>query len=209
MVAGAFPSSRHQMADKSQIIRVNVASCWLTLVLYVVVMAGGYVGSGQAVEDNVLDSYGDLPFVRYTGLLAQIVDTLIASPIYILCVINAFEATGTDALRTPLAPPNMVLRASTVLMVTLVSACIPYPQIVMIFATLFCIFTHLVSPLFLLSGLKRRCVLAGRSPLQLQTSAAKQGMRMAIVLFAFVAAFFSVSGAVVKLVANIQKDNGV
>jgi hypothetical protein len=35
------------------------------------------MGAGQAVRENVLDKFDDIPWVHYTGLLAQVVDTLV------------------------------------------------------------------------------------------------------------------------------------
>jgi len=215
MVAGAFPSTRYQMMDKSQLPGVVQSSFWLTLLIYLGVMAAGYVGTGELVSENVLNSFNQaaadagtsfLDMLRYTGFAAQIVDTLVASPIYILCVINAFETTGTDALHTPLSPANIALRASTVIIVTLLSAVIPYPQIIMIFATLFGIFTHLVAPVFLDSALRRKLALVNsQTPTEMQTSMTRRALRWSTVLFALMAAIFSINGAVVRLVQEMKK----
>lgn len=167
-------------------------------------MVGGYIGTGQAVKDNALDSFDKFPILHYTGLLAQVVDTLVASPIYILCVINAFESTGTDGFRTPLALPNAMLRATTVALVTTLSASVPYPEIIMIEASFFGIFTHLVWPVFLTGMLKRKWLAAGQDPDRVQVSCIRSGARIAIMLFGLVVCFFSIYGAAQKLSTELS-----
>jgi amino acid permease len=204
MVAGSYPNTRHQMAEPQRIECVALTSFWLTLVIFGVVMVGGYLGTGQAVKDNALDSFDTMPILHYTGLSAQVIDTLVASPIYILCVINAFESTGTDGLRTPLALPNVMLRAATVALVTTLSAVVPYPEIIMIEASFFGIFTHLVWPVFLTAMLKRKWIAAGRDPARVQVICVRRGARMAIMFFGLVVCFFSIYGAAQKLSAEIS-----
>jgi len=204
MVAGSYPKTRHQMAEPERIEGVALTSFWLTLGIFGVVMVCGYIGTGQAVKDNAMDSFDKMPILHFTGLSAQVIDTLVASPIYILCVINAFESTGTDSLRTPLALQNVILRAATVVLVTTLSAVVPYPEIIMIEASFFGIFTHLVWPVFLTAMLKRKWIAAGRDPARVQVLGIRRGARIAIMLFGLVVCFFSIYGAARKLSVELS-----
>lgn len=195
MVAGSYPSTRHQMQNKQAIRGVGRVSFALTLIIFVSVMLGGYVGIGQAVQDNALDSYTHQPLVRYVGQFAQIVDTLVASPIYILCVVNALETSGTGGWHTPLSPLNVLLRAGLVVTFTSLSSLVPYPEIICIEATFFGIFTHLVWPIFLNTMLTRKWIEAGKDPALVRVSAFRTMLRWGIMIFGLTVGCFSIYGA--------------
>lgn len=126
-ILATIPSVRSQLKDSSQMPKVLSTSFSFCALLNICIMFIGYFAFGGNAPDNQNDGLSlQYPGIAIVVAVAIIVNLLLSTPLYSYCLVSAFEATGDDALRTPLTPPNMVFRACLILALATANHFLPY-----------------------------------------------------------------------------------
>jgi amino acid permease len=126
-ILATVPSVRSQLKDPSQMPKVLSTSFGFCALLNIGIMSIGYFAFGGNAPDNQNDGLSlHYPSIAMVVAVAIIVNLLLSTPLYSYCLISVFEATGHDALRTPLTPPNMVFRACLILALATTNHFLPY-----------------------------------------------------------------------------------
>merc|ERR1711972_1051884 len=74
----------------------------------------------------------------------------LTTPIFMMCVVKTFEASGNDLLRTPFTTPNVIFRLSSVVFLAIVAFIMPFVlQIIGLASSIFCVLNNLIMPLTL------------------------------------------------------------
>lgn len=147
-ILATVPSIRSQLKDRSQmpsILRVAFAFC---ASLNILIMCMGYWAFGGNAQDNLNDGLSQYyPGIARVVAVMIILNLLLSTPLFSYCVISVFEATGTDALRTPLTPPNIAFRAGLVLALGTMNHFLPYAmEVIGLVSSVFCVANNIVFP---------------------------------------------------------------
>uniref|UniRef100_A0A7S2K747 Amino acid transporter transmembrane domain-containing protein n=1 Tax=Zooxanthella nutricula TaxID=1333877 RepID=A0A7S2K747_9DINO len=163
------PSIRNQMEEPHRMPSVLRCGFGLTAVILAVVMSAGYYGFGGNAPDNLLNGLvlgvkGLGPTFKVLGTcgnIAVLVNVLISTPVFSVCVLSEFEATGTDSIRTPLSIPNIALRVGFALVLTCISHAMPYiSEVIGIVSALFITFNNVFCPVIFLHMARRKATAA-------------------------------------------------
>jgi len=130
-VLGTVPTVRSQIERPADMPRILRAAFSTICVINIIVMSLGYYGFGGSAPDNAAVELSKGHSIRFPVIgvvcsIAVLINMFISTPLCSFCFISVFESTGSDALRTPLTPLNIIFRASFMLVLSFVSWQVPY-----------------------------------------------------------------------------------
>jgi len=147
-ILATVPSVRSQLKDSSQMPKVLSTSFGFCALLNIFIMSIGYFAFGG----NAPDSQNDGLSAHYPGIamvvaVSIIVNLLLSTPLYSYCLISVFEASGDDALRTPLTLPNMAFRACLILALATTNHFLPYAmEVIGLVSSVFACANNIIYP---------------------------------------------------------------
>eukprot|EP00929_Paragymnodinium_shiwhaense_P094394 TRINITY_DN5493_c0_g1_i1.p1 TRINITY_DN5493_c0_g1~~TRINITY_DN5493_c0_g1_i1.p1 ORF type:complete len:583 (-),score=89.01 TRINITY_DN5493_c0_g1_i1:410-2158(-) len=156
-VLGTIPSVRSQCANPREAPEAIRIGFFLVFLLYAVVMGLGYLGYGEGSPDNVLEAVAaQYKITGIVGSLSIMINIFISAPLFIICVLSAFEATGTSALHTPMSGPNCVVRVVFIIFCSSVSAVLPYVcEVIGLVSSCFGVFNNIFYPVVFMYALRK------------------------------------------------------
>eukprot|EP00929_Paragymnodinium_shiwhaense_P094395 TRINITY_DN5493_c0_g2_i1.p1 TRINITY_DN5493_c0_g2~~TRINITY_DN5493_c0_g2_i1.p1 ORF type:complete len:575 (-),score=93.21 TRINITY_DN5493_c0_g2_i1:293-2017(-) len=156
-VLGTIPSLRSQCADPSEAPEAIRTGFFLVFLLYATVMGVGYLGYGEGSPDNILKAVAaEYKITGMLGSFAIMINILITAPLFIICVLSAFESTGTSPLHTPMTGPNCVLRIVFVISCGLISAVLPYVcEVIGLVSSCFGVLNNMFYPVAFMYALRK------------------------------------------------------
>jgi len=148
-ILATIPSVRSQLKNPSelpQILRVSFGFC---SILNIFIMSAGYYAFGGGVADNQNDGLElYYAWIAQFVAVAIIINLLLSTPLYSYCIISVFEASGTDALRTPLSIPNIAFRVGLILALATTNHFLPYAmEVIGLVSSVFATANNILFPL--------------------------------------------------------------
>jgi len=199
-VVATLPSVRSQLADPAKMPDVVRNSFGISLFVYLVVLLMGYLAFGQRSEPNIILNVAEhYPMLGNVPVVGLILNISFSIPIFVLCVVSVFEASGSKSIHTPLTPVNMLLRACVMVMLTLVSWKLPYiTESIGVVSSVFCVINNMFVPLLAFSIASK--------------SGAKPGFLMnvlhiVVLLFGLLVLYFGFTGSLHSMLDRIREDS--
>jgi len=194
---GTVPTLRSQLEVRSDMPRILKTSFAIILSVYLVVMAIGYLGFGQAAPENALTGLAGpdpaFPIIAKSGSCCMIVNILLGMPIFAICVISVAESAGTGPIFRPLSPPNIWMRALMMAVLALASHGVPFVvEMIGIVSSVFGVCNNIFFPIALFHGAKKFSPQAPRNPKKL-------ALHSCILLMGLLVLVFGLSGSVSKM----------
>jgi amino acid permease len=211
-----IPSIRSQMANADELpgaLRVGFA---IVCAIYGSIMYIGYWGFGNAVSDNMIDDInnkcGEFSMFRCAmgsgSAISIIVNLFISAPTFMLCVVSVFQASGKSPMHTPMTWQNVVFRALFVVILSLVSAVVPYAkQIIGLLSAVFGVCNIIIFPMASFYSLKRK--LGPLGPLEVRSAKTllQRSVHILVCVIGGVTMVFGVYGALKELHEKITADH--
>jgi len=149
-ILGTVPSVRAQLAEPSQMHAILSRSFIILVCINCVVMGLGYLGFGSEAPDNVVVGLSKTyPWIGQVASVAVLVNVLLSSPLFIFCVVGAFEASGSGLRRVhrPLSLPNIGVRIGIITAMCLIGDQLPYVgDLIGIVSSVFAVFNNILWP---------------------------------------------------------------
>jgi len=200
-VLSTIPNLRSQMTYASKAPSALTTGLIIVMVTYIVVMAVGYLGYGEGAPANFAEALAnDFPAVGLIASTAILINSLISAPIFIICVIEAFENMGSSTLHTAYSLPNQGFRAALVVGLCFTGFVFTdIGSVISLISAVFCVCNNIFLPIFFFHSLRKKVSAAG---LSLEPFPAwKKAFHAFIIIVGMFTMVFGVKGALATLMA--------
>lgn len=150
-IIATVPSVRSQLQEPRQMNSVLRRVYTYIVIINVIVMCCGYVGFGTQAPEDIINGIGGvaekLPSVGVIAKVSLIVKVIVGTPLFTFVVINAFEASGGGAWRSPMTKANITMRIMLIFLLNVLGMCLPYLlEGISLASSVFACFNNLIYP---------------------------------------------------------------
>jgi len=201
-VLSTIPNLRSQMTYADKCPSALTTGLIIVFSTYVAVMSIGYLGYGEGAPPNFAEALAnDFPAVGLIASTAILINSLISAPIFIICVVEAFEKMGTSALHTAYSLPNQLVRASLVVGLCFTGFVFTdIGSVISLISAVFCVCNNIFLPIFFFHSLRGKLAATGLSLEPLP--AWKKAFHAAITIVGLFTMVFGVMGALAAFAAT-------
>jgi len=200
-ILSTLPTLRSQLEDPTVMPSVLNWSFTYICGVYIAVMGLGYLGFGRDAAENVIIGFSNgtatsrepvYPMTSSVVAGAMVVSILLSAPLFTLCIMSVFEASGNTQLHTPLSRPNIIFRVSLVFVLALASHNVPFViEVVGIVSSIFGVCNNVFFPVCLFHKAKQY--------MPHPVSGTKTAQHVGIVAIGCCVLVFGLTGSIAKL----------